>query len=164
MRCKGCDRVHDITLQPYEASNAWVPDSKEEWQRLATFEIRGMDPTDAEVRDGFDVQAVDGTKYEDGLCPTLSSVRACGFAMPLVLREREEFIEHLFIALVLVDDYTDLWSVPCLTRRAFLAGSGPIGRVDGCRQQGHPGVRQFLQVQVRCPQGREEEEGVVSRG
>ena len=60
--------MHDITLQPYEASNAWVPDSKEEWQRLATFEIRGMDPTDAEVRDGFDVQAVDGTKYEDGLC------------------------------------------------------------------------------------------------
>ena len=89
MRCKGCDRVHDITIQPHEASNAWVPDSKEEWQRLATFEIRGMDPTDAEVRDGFDIQAVDGTKYEDGLCPTLSP-RAGGFAMPLLLTESEK--------------------------------------------------------------------------
>jgi len=65
LKCKGCDRQHDITIQPFEAANAWVPDSKNEWQRLATFECRGVDPVDCEVRDGFIVAAEDGTKYDD---------------------------------------------------------------------------------------------------
>lgn len=67
MKCKGCDRQHDITIQEFDACNAWLPDQKDEWQRLATFEVRGMDPTESEVRDGFIITAVDGTKYEDGL-------------------------------------------------------------------------------------------------
>ena len=32
-------------------------------------QVRGMDPIEAEVRDGFVVEAPDGTKFEDGLCP-----------------------------------------------------------------------------------------------
>jgi len=65
MKCKGCDRQHDITIQPFNSANAWVPDTKDGWCRIATFEVRGMDPTEAEVRDGFLVQAPDGTKFED---------------------------------------------------------------------------------------------------
>jgi len=95
MKCKGCDRVHDITLQPYEDANAWVPDSKEEWQRIATFEIRGMDPTESEVRDGFIVNAVDGTKYEDGVLtpdfspcwPTMATEFATDLGLCFCLRQ-----------------------------------------------------------------------------
>ena len=43
LKCKGCDRQHDITIQPFDAGNEWLPD-KDEWQRLATFECRGIDP------------------------------------------------------------------------------------------------------------------------
>ena len=32
-------------------------------------QVRGVDPFDAEVRDGFEVEAMDGTKYDDGPCP-----------------------------------------------------------------------------------------------
>ena len=34
-----------------------------------------MDPTEAEVRDGFLVQAPDGTKFEDGLRPSTEEER-----------------------------------------------------------------------------------------
>jgi hypothetical protein len=40
MKCKGCDRQHDITIQPFDSANAWVPDTKDGWCRLATFEVR----------------------------------------------------------------------------------------------------------------------------
>ena len=66
MKCKGCDRVHDITIQEYDENNGWAPDKdKDGWCRLATFEVRGVDPVAAEVRDGFIVEAEDGTSFDD---------------------------------------------------------------------------------------------------
>jgi hypothetical protein len=66
LKCKGCDRKHEIMLRPHLPANGWSAHSSEEWQRLATFEIRGMEAVESEVRDGFIVEAMDGTKYEDG--------------------------------------------------------------------------------------------------
>ena len=39
MKCKGCDRQHDITIQPPDPKDAWEPDSKDGWCRFATFEV-----------------------------------------------------------------------------------------------------------------------------
>jgi hypothetical protein len=45
VKCKGCGRVHDVSLVPEEKEDdaGYVAES-EEWQRLATFDCRGMDP------------------------------------------------------------------------------------------------------------------------
>eukprot|EP00286_Rhodomonas_abbreviata_P006720 CAMPEP_0181323614 /NCGR_PEP_ID=MMETSP1101-20121128/19890_1 /TAXON_ID=46948 /ORGANISM="Rhodomonas abbreviata, Strain Caron Lab Isolate" /LENGTH=161 /DNA_ID=CAMNT_0023431675 /DNA_START=118 /DNA_END=603 /DNA_ORIENTATION=+ len=64
IKCKGCGRVHDVSLDSERPEGEWEaggPDG----QRIASFECRGMEPMECEVRDGFYVVAPDGTKFED---------------------------------------------------------------------------------------------------
>mmetsp|Transcript_52891 Transcript_52891/g.123887 ORF Transcript_52891/g.123887 Transcript_52891/m.123887 type:complete len:162 (-) Transcript_52891:95-580(-) len=64
IKCKGCGRSHDVSFDADTPEGEWQaggPDA----QRLATFECRGMEPYECEVRDGFVVTAEDGTKFED---------------------------------------------------------------------------------------------------
>jgi hypothetical protein len=51
IKCKGCGRVNDVSLTAEENDDdaAYVADS-DEWQRIATFECRGVDPVRSERR------------------------------------------------------------------------------------------------------------------
>ena len=91
IKCKGCGRVNDISLvaEENEDEAVYVADA-DEWQRLATFECRGVDlvckkyvilkeSCDAlhmcpviqheyEIRDGYFVVSKDGkSRFDDGM-------------------------------------------------------------------------------------------------
>mmetsp|Transcript_32279 Transcript_32279/g.86109 ORF Transcript_32279/g.86109 Transcript_32279/m.86109 type:complete len:165 (+) Transcript_32279:3-497(+) len=64
IKCKGCSRVNDISIVD-EDGGEFVADS-DKWQTIASFECRGVDLHEYEVRDGYYVVAADGkTRFED---------------------------------------------------------------------------------------------------